>query len=62
MTFLLTLQTIFEIALVVAVFWGIFNEHKLIAFEKRIISAIKRRRLRVVKQTNACYNLNLNQY
>lgn len=55
MTFLFTLQTIFELFLIVAVFWGIFNEHKLIAFEKRIISAIRRRRLRVVK-SNTAYN------
>jgi len=55
MTFLFTLQTIFELFLIVAVFWGIFNEHKLIAFEKRIISAVRRRRLRVIKSHTA-YN------
>ena len=44
-----TLTTIFEILLVAAVFWGIFNEDKLIAFEKRLIAVIKRRKLRVVK-------------
>ncbi len=60
MTLLSALQTIFEIALVAAVFWGIFNEHKLIAIEKRIISNIKRRKLRVVKNTSAGYCLNLN--
>ena len=57
MTLLTALQTIFEIALIAAVFWGIFNEHKLIAIEKRIISNIKRRRLRVVKNTSASYCL-----
>ena len=60
MTLLTALQTIFELALVAAVFWGIFNEHKLIALEKRMISNIKRRRLRVVKNSSACYSLNLN--
>lgn len=43
------LSTIFEILLVIGVFWGAFNEDKLIAFEKRILATIKRRRLRVVK-------------
>ena len=46
-----TLTTIFEILLVAAVFWGIFNEDKLIAFEKGLISAIRRRRLRVLKSS-----------
>lgn len=50
MTFALT--TIFELSLVIAVFWGVFNEDKLIAFEKRIISSIRRKRLKVVKYRN----------
>ena len=43
------LQTVFEVFLVVAVFWGIFNENKLIVLEKRLFAAIRRRRLKVVK-------------
>lgn len=43
------LQTVFEVFLVAAVFWGIFNEDKLIVLEKRLFAAIRRRRLRVVK-------------
>ena len=43
------LQTVFEVFLVVAVFWGIFNEDKLIVLEKRLFAAIRRRRLRVIK-------------
>lgn len=43
------LRTIFEIIMVALLFWCIFNENKLIAFEKRIISNIRRRRLKVVK-------------
>lgn len=43
------LQTVFEVFLVVAVFWGIFNENKLIVLEKRLFAAIRRRRLRVIK-------------
>ena len=43
------LQTVFEVFLVVAVFWGIFNEDKLIVLEKRFFATIRRRRLKVVK-------------
>ena len=49
MTFTFALQTIFELILVVAVFWAIFHEDRLISFEKRIIATIRRRRLKVVK-------------
>lgn len=49
MTVSFILSTIFELFLVIGVFWGAFNEDKLITFEKRIIATIKRRRLRVVK-------------
>ncbi len=45
----LGLRTVFEIILVALVFWAIFNEGKLIAFEKRVLAYFKRRRLRVVK-------------
>ncbi len=50
MTF--ALSTIFEAALVIAVFWGIFHEDTLISFEKRIISSIRRKKLKVVKTTS----------
>lgn len=49
MTFALT--TLFELSLVVAVFWGIFHEDSLICFEKKIKSYFRRRRLRVVRQS-----------
>ena len=49
MTLAYSLRTIFEILMIIALFWGIFNEGKLIAFEKRIISAIRRSRLKVIK-------------
>ena len=55
MTFALT--TIFELALVIAVFWGIFHEDSLIAFEKRIGSSFRRRRLKLVKKTVRSRNL-----
>lgn len=47
------LRTLFEIAMFAAVLWGIFNEDRLVAFEKRIICYIRRRRLRVVKPSGA---------
>ena len=47
MTFVLS--TIFELGLVIAVFWGVFHEDTLISFEKRIKAYFKRRRLKVVK-------------
>lgn len=49
MGFSFTLQTFFEFFLFVATIWGIFNENKLVAFERRILSGIRRRRLKVVK-------------
>jgi len=54
MTLAFGLQTLFEILLVAAVFWGIFHEDKLIAFEKRFIAVIRRRRLRVVRANTGC--------
>lgn len=48
MTFLQALTTIFEIAMVAALFWCFFHEDRLIAFEKKFIANIKRRKLRVV--------------
>lgn len=49
MTFSFVLTTVFEIMLFAAVIWGIFNEDKLVAFEKHILCLIKRKRLRVIK-------------
>ncbi len=47
------LRTLFEIAMFAAVLWGIFHEDRLVAFEKRIMCYIRRRRLRVVKPSGA---------
>ena len=49
MTFLQTLTTIFEISMVIGLFWCIFHEDRLIAFEKKISAHFRRRRMRVVK-------------
>lgn len=49
MTSLFALQTIFEILLVAAVIWGIFNEERLASLEKRLFACVRRRRLKVIK-------------
>ncbi len=49
MTFSDSLITIFEILMVVAVVWCVFHEDRLIAFEEKLLSRIRRKRLRVVK-------------
>jgi hypothetical protein len=49
MTFSQTLITIFEIIMVAAVVWCIFHEDRLVAFEEKLFSRIRRKRLRVVK-------------
>lgn len=56
MTLAFGLRTLFEVILVAAVFWGIFHEDRLIALEKRIITNIRRRRLRVVR-ANTSYRI-----
>ena len=56
MTTLFTLQTIFEVLLVAAVIWGIFNEERLAAAEKRFVAFVRRRRLRVIKGSSNRYS------
>ena len=51
-----TLTSIFEILLVAAVIWAIFHEDTLIVFEKRLLSAFRRRKLRVVKSSSCRYS------
>lgn len=48
MNFLQVLTTIFEISMVVALFWCFFHEDRLIAFERRLFAPLRRRRMRVV--------------
>lgn len=43
-----TLLTIFEIALVAFAIWAVFHEDRFIAFEERVASRIRRRRLKVI--------------
>ncbi len=48
MTFSGALATIFEIGMAIALLWCFFHEDRLIAFEKRLLSSIRRRRLKVI--------------
>ncbi len=48
-------RTVFEFLLVALVIWAVFNENKLIAFERRIAASVRRRRLRVVKSSPALH-------
>ncbi len=53
MTFFDILSTIFEFSLVAALVWGIFNEHRLLAFERKIVAYFRRKNFRVVKSERA---------
>ncbi len=57
MTFIQLITTIFEISMAVGLFWCIFHEDRLIAFERRFIANIRRRRLRVVKSPYSQINI-----
>ncbi|MBR4073492.1 MAG: hypothetical protein IKK24_06065 [Clostridia bacterium] len=47
MTLSIFLKTLFEVALVAFAIWALFNEDKFITFEEKLVSYIRRRRLRV---------------
>ena len=49
MTFIQVLTTIFEISMVVALFWCFFHEDRLIALERKLLACIRRRKLKVVR-------------
>ncbi len=49
MTFFDILSTIFEFSLVGTLVWCIFNEHRLVAFERKIKAYFRRKAFRVVK-------------
>lgn len=51
MNFTQTVLTIFEVILVAFALWAVFNEDKFIVLEDKIKVSIRRRRLRVVKQS-----------
>ena len=54
MTFTQTIATIFEILMALGLFWCIFHEDRLIAFERKLFANIRRRRFKVVR-TNYGY-------
>jgi hypothetical protein len=50
MTFIQLITTLLEISAFIGLIWCIFHEDTLVAFEERIFAAIRRKRLRVVKE------------
>ncbi len=56
MTFTQTLTTIFELLMVAALLWCFFNEDKLVSFERRLFSSIRRKRLRVIHGNSKTYS------
>ncbi len=56
MTFFDILSTIFEFSLVAALVWGIFNEHRLVAFERKIKAHFRRKAFKVVKNSTAIHH------
>ncbi len=49
MTIFMLIRTIFECLLFAGIAWGIFHEDLLVAMERQLFAAIRRRRLHVVK-------------
>ena len=44
-----TLLTIFEMAMVGFVIYAVFNEHKFVKFEERIVARFRRRKFKVIR-------------
>lgn len=55
MTFLFTIQSILEVIAVSFVIWGLFNEQKLVRFEKNIMAKIHRKNINAPRN-NANYS------
>ena len=49
MDFASTLITLFEIAMVGFVVWGVFHEDRFIKFEDRVVARFRRRKLKVIE-------------
>ena len=56
MTFFDILTTGFEFAAAAAIVWGIFNEDRLVAFERKIIAHFRRKNFKVVKNETKVLN------
>ena len=52
-------QSLLETVAVAFVIWGLFHEEKMVAFENRIFSNIKRKKLRVIIE-NTDKNIDFN--
>ncbi len=49
MNFSSSLFTLFEIAMAAFAIWAVFNEHKFIKFEDRIVARFRRRKFKVIR-------------
>lgn len=47
-----TIQTIIETVVVGLVIWGLFNDDRMAAFEKRLFANIRRRKLKLCDTQN----------
>ncbi len=47
------IQTIFEVAVVAFIVWGVFNEQKLVDFEEKVKANRRRRKLRLIEGTRS---------
>ncbi|MBR3300238.1 MAG: hypothetical protein IKI68_02010 [Clostridia bacterium] len=47
-----TIQTIIEVLAVGFTIWGLFNEDKFLAFENRLFSNIRRKKLKLAKSNS----------
>ena len=56
MTFIDILNTVFEFSLVGGLVWCIFNEQRLITFERKIKAYFRRKAFRVVKSERKVLN------
>ena len=53
MTFIDIMRTLLEISAFAGLIWCIFHEDTLVAFEERLFTCFKRRRLHIVKQNRS---------
>ena len=52
MAVIYTLETLIEIIAVSFVVWGLFHEDRFVAFENRLFSNIRRKKLKVINSTS----------
>ncbi len=49
MTFIDILNTVFEFALIGTFIWGVFNEHRLVALERKIKAYFRRKTFKIIR-------------